>query len=115
LILENLVQNAIEASPSGQSVELEVTHGVDVINIEVRDQGAGLPPGMESRLFMPCSSGKKRGGGIGLAISKQLAQSLDAQLQLIRNTPAGCTFQLIVPVPSPHLTGPGSTHQTLTR
>ncbi|MGC9943241.1 MAG: HAMP domain-containing sensor histidine kinase [Verrucomicrobiota bacterium] len=101
LVLENLVQNGIEATPPGKIVELSVTNGAGAINFEVCDQGTGLPPGTESRLFMPCTSAKKRGAGIGLAISKQLAQSLDAKLELTGNSAAGCTFRLVVPEQSP--------------
>src|ERR1039457_7070277 len=66
LILENLVQNGIEATPPGKGVEVCVTGDAGVFIFEVRDQGSGLPPGKEARLFMPCTSGKKGGGGIGL-------------------------------------------------
>ncbi len=99
LILENLVQNGIEATAPGGSVELHVTGDAGAVHFEVRDQGGGLPPGMESRLFMPCTSGKAGGGGIGLAISKQLAQTLGARLELAVTTSTGCTFRLIVPEP----------------
>jgi two-component system, sensor histidine kinase RegB len=71
-----------------------VTGEGGVIVFEVRDQGPGLPAATQARLFMPCTSGKKGGGGIGLAISKQLAQSLGAQLELTQNSPSGCTFRL---------------------
>jgi signal transduction histidine kinase len=97
LILENLVQNGIEATPPGKGVEVCVTGDDRVVIFEVRDQGSGLPPGMDTRLFMPCTSVKKGGGGIGLAISKQLAQSLGAKLELTGSSPSGCTFRLIVP------------------
>ena len=97
LILENLVQNGIEATPPGKIVEVRVTGEAGAICFETRDQGPGLPPGMEARLFMPGASGKKGGGGIGLAISKQLAQSLGATLELQQSSPAGCSFRLTVP------------------
>jgi len=100
LILENLLQNAMEATGSGKSVELGVTATADRTVFEVRDEGPGLPPGLEARLFMPCTSGKKGGGGIGLAISRQLAQSLGARLELVVNRPTGCMFRLTVR-PSP--------------
>jgi C4-dicarboxylate-specific signal transduction histidine kinase len=74
-----------------------VTGDAGTIDFEVRDQGAGLSPGVEARLFMPCTSGKKGGGGIGLAISKQLAHSLGAKLELTDSSPSGCTFRLSVP------------------
>jgi signal transduction histidine kinase len=100
LILENLVQNAIEATPHGNAVEVVVTGDREALRFAICDQGSGLPPGMETRLFLPCSSEKKGGGGIGLAISKQLAQSLGAKLELTNSGPAGCTFQLVL-APSP--------------
>jgi signal transduction histidine kinase len=100
LILENLVQNGIEACAPGKHVEISATGDAGAVRFEVRDQGSGLPPEMEKRLFMPCASGKKGGGGIGLAISKQLAQALGAKLELAGNTASGCTFRLSVPAPS---------------
>jgi signal transduction histidine kinase len=98
LILENLVQNGIEATAAGQGVAVGVTGDDRAISFEVSDQGGGLPSGMETRLFLPCTSEKKGGGGIGLAISKQLAQSLGAKLELTRSGPSGCTFQLVLPL-----------------
>jgi signal transduction histidine kinase len=97
LILENLVQNAIEATPPGKAVEVRVTGDEGVLNFEVSDHGGGLSQVLQSRLFMPCTSAKKGGGGIGLAISKQLAHSLGAKLELTENSPAGCTFRLRLP------------------
>jgi signal transduction histidine kinase len=99
LILENLVQNGIEATPPGKTVEVRVTGDAGALRFEVRDQGPGLPPGLEGRLFMPGASAKKGGGGIGLAISKQLALSLGATLELQVSSPAGCSFRLTVPRP----------------
>jgi signal transduction histidine kinase len=100
LILENLIQNGIEATPAGKTVEVVIT-GIDgKISFEVRDQGSGLPAGMKTRLFMPCTSVKKGGGGIGLAISNQLAQSLGGQLELADTSSTGCRFRLVVPIQS---------------
>jgi signal transduction histidine kinase len=101
LILENLVQNGIEATPPGKSVEVSVAGHVGNILFEVRDQGPGLPPGMAGRLFLPCTSGKSGGGGIGLAISQQLAKSLGATLELLQSDATGCFFRLSVPQPRP--------------
>jgi signal transduction histidine kinase len=97
LVLENLAQNGIEATPPGKSVEVRVTGDPGVTNFEIRDEGPGLPPGVAARLFMPCASGKRGGGGIGLAISKQLAQSIGATLELTESSPSGCVFRLRMP------------------
>jgi signal transduction histidine kinase len=97
LILENLAQNAIEATPPGKGVEVRVTGEAETIAFAVCDEGAGLPTAVAARLFTPGPSSKKGGGGIGLAISKQLAQSLGAKLELTQSGPSGCSFRLAVP------------------
>ena len=97
LVLENLVQNAIEATPAGKHVELRVTGDTGAAIFEVRDQGPGLPAALAARLFTPVTSGKKGGGGIGLAISKQLAQSLGAELELAASGADGSVFRLTLP------------------
>jgi signal transduction histidine kinase len=99
LILENLVQNAIEATPRGCRVDVRASLVDGTMIFEVKDQGAGLPPGMVERLFKPCVSAKKGGGGIGLAICRQLSQAIGATLELAGSNAAGCVFRLVLPEP----------------
>jgi signal transduction histidine kinase len=99
LILENLVQNAIDATPAGKAVRLAVCTEGDRVLMEVADEGPGLPPEKQTRLFRPCSSHKKGGSGIGLAISQQLANHLGAELSLKCSSSNGCTFRLVLPQP----------------
>jgi signal transduction histidine kinase len=111
LILENLVQNAIEATRSGESVELRAfDHGPNLM-IEVEDHGPGLPSEVAERLFTPCHSSKRGGSGIGLAISRQLAVHLGATLGLKKSTETGCCFQLLLPKRTSR-TDTGSASQT---
>jgi signal transduction histidine kinase len=105
LILENLVQNALEATPAGKDVSLEVAVHDRSVVMEVADQGPGLPPGMEAQLFGPCVSSKRGGGGIGLAISRQLAKHLGAELRLKYTSPQGAAFCLTLPACDPGLSG----------
>lgn len=95
LILVNLVQNALQATPRGKCVRLDARRIDDRIVFEVRDEGPGFPAGQEP--FTPCRSAKEGGTGIGLALSKQLANHLGAALQLKLNTPQGCVFLLAFP------------------
>ena len=97
LILENLAQNAVEASPRGKTVRLAIFAEGRQTVMEVQDEGPGLPPGAEARLFTACGSSKLGGSGIGLAISRQLATHLSADLQLKCSSPQGCTFRLALP------------------
>jgi signal transduction histidine kinase len=100
LILENLAQNAVEASPPGKTVRVAIFAESRHTVMEVQDEGPGLPPGVEARLFTPCDSSKPGGSGIGLAISRQLATHLSAELQLKCSSPQGSTFRLALPRPA---------------
>jgi signal transduction histidine kinase len=97
LILVNLVQNALQATPRGQSVSLLLADSAENLVCEVRDEGPGFPETLADNLFSPCKSTKEGGSGIGLAISKQLANHLGAGLELKRHAPTGCVFVLTVP------------------
>lgn len=97
LILVNLVQNAIEATPSGKQVKLCVRQEAKEIEFDVIDEGNGLRPELEHQLFRPCESSKEGGSGLGLAICKQLARHIGADLKLRRNTANGCVFGLTLP------------------
>jgi len=97
LILENLVQNALEASPPGKTVCVRIFQDGRNVCFEVEDEGQGIPLAVAERLFAPCLSPKKGGSGIGLAISSQLAKHLGAELELKKSSLAGCTFRLALP------------------
>lgn len=97
LILENLIQNAIQATPKGKSVALEVRSHDGMVGLEVRDQGPGIPETYREQLFKPCTSTKEKGSGIGLAISKQLANYLGAELNLKSSSHEGSVFILLLP------------------
>lgn len=94
LILENVLRNAIEATPRGRDVRLEVLPAEGGMLWRVEDQGPGMPESTRETLFQPCRSTKAGGHGIGLAISQQLARHLGAELDLVRNAADGCVFAL---------------------
>jgi signal transduction histidine kinase len=97
LILENLIQNAVQATPPGKSVQVNLRPGPAGVLCEVRDEGPGVPARALGDLFTPCASSKAGGTGIGLAISKQLANHLGAALDLTSNSVQGCLFTLAIP------------------
>ena len=98
LVLVNLIENALQATPSGKNVALTISAVDHRIVFEVRDEGGGFPA--DAPLFMPCRSSKEGGTGIGLALCKQLANHLGAELELTASTPAGCVFALRLLVPA---------------
>jgi len=97
LVLANLITNAIEASASGATVALEARRVGDNAEFMVRDAGAGLPQAVQDALFRPVRSQKRAGGGVGLAISHRLAKHAGGELSLVRSSPEGTLFRLVVP------------------
>lgn len=96
LILENLVTNAIQATPPGKSVTVTMSCRSTAVDFEIRDEGNGVPPEMKTRLFTPIRSTKPDGLGMGLAISKQLADHLGAELELRSSSQQGAVFGLLI-------------------
>jgi signal transduction histidine kinase len=97
LILENLLKNAIQATPRGRVVRLVIALEGDAVAFEVRDEGLGVPTELQAKLFTPCRSSRKGGHGIGLAICKQLANHLEAALELKSTSASGSVFALRLP------------------
>lgn len=99
LVLTNLLANAIEASPRGARVSLEVrgTENSAAVEFFVCDAGGGVPAAVRGALFRPLHSAKPGGGGVGLAISRQLARHAGGDLELIRSDGSGTVFRLRVP------------------
>lgn len=98
LILVNLLENAIRATPAGKAVVLTFYRESGRLLFRVHDQGGGFPDHLRNSLFLPCKSTRDGGSGIGLAISKQLAEHLGASLELVESGVEGCTFELGLPL-----------------
>ena len=94
LILENLAQNALEASEQDGLVTVRVSETSGMTVFDVSDTGGGLPEAMKATLFQPGQTSKEQGSGLGLAISGQLAASMGAKLALAKSDENGTTFQL---------------------
>ena len=92
-ILTLLVENAFEAQPT-TSVILSARMVNNKLSIFVKDSSGGIPDSEKEFLFEPSKSRKKRGTGLGLAISRQLALSIDAELNLIKTDTKGSTFSI---------------------
>jgi signal transduction histidine kinase len=97
LVVVNLLGNAIEASPAGTEVRLDARSAPGGVEFSITDHGAGLPEAIRHGLFRPVRSTKAGGGGIGLAISYQLARHAGGELTLVRSDAAGTVFRLVVP------------------
>jgi signal transduction histidine kinase len=73
--LDNLLRNAVEASPAGTSVEIRVGDDGRAAIVQVEDHGAGIEPARAAELFEPFFTTKPDGTGLGLAISRAIARA----------------------------------------
>ncbi|MBX3745319.1 MAG: HAMP domain-containing histidine kinase [Verrucomicrobiae bacterium] len=96
LLLSNLVENAVEATPSGREVRIRLG-GDGGWSCEVMDEGGGLAAEARQRLFQPQSSRKEGGSGVGLAITRQLALALGGTVRLVSTGPGGTVFRVEIP------------------
>ncbi len=102
-----LVDNAIEHSPTGGTVTLELAARDGQAVIAVGDQGPGVPPAERERIFEPFARlpGERRsthGSGLGLAIARQLARRHDGDLTVDDAPGGGARFALWLPLLASH-------------
>jgi signal transduction histidine kinase len=97
LIISNLVTNSCEASERGSSVHVDILRKGGLTEFAVSDRGRGISAAQRARLFLPTTSTKPHGSGIGLAVSRNLAQHVRATLELEETGPAGTVFVLKIP------------------
>jgi len=96
-VILNLVQNAIQASPRGGRVRLSIRQGPDWVQVEVADQGAGIPREHWDKLFFPFFTTKRGGTGLGLAISNKIVEAHGGTLELVKSNENGTTFRVLLP------------------
>lgn len=97
-VLINLVRNAVDAAQeTGGRVFVRHERNMSTVSIIVRDEGPGLSN--TANLFVPFFTTKRGGSGIGLVLSRQIAEAHDGSVTL-RNAPdgAGCEAKLTLPI-----------------
>jgi len=73
--IDNLLKNAVEASPSGATVRVSVREDVGRAVVAVEDCGAGVPEDRLAELFAPFFTTKALGTGLGLTVSRAVAKA----------------------------------------
>lgn len=94
--LENVVQNSIEAMPSGGRLAVHTRAASEAMEISIEDSGPGVPEQEEKHIFLPFYSTKERGMGLGLPIAGRIMQQHQGELRLATGGP-GSKFVLKIP------------------
>jgi signal transduction histidine kinase len=100
-LVSNLVRNAAEALPIGGTlcVRLRALGGMG--RLTVADNGRGIPPAIQARLFEAFQSDKaEAGNGLGLWISKTIVEKHGGQIRW-RSSTRGTTFTVLFPLEGP--------------
>lgn len=96
--LINLLENALQASPADQRVELKLGGvGSPFAAFEISDSGAGIPEAARERLFEPFFTTRGEGSGLGLAIVRQVAEAHGGWVEWSPRNEGGSVFRLFLP------------------
>jgi signal transduction histidine kinase len=100
-VLANLLGNAAVAQGVGDvAVAVEVDADGAAVRLRVRDRGPGVAPEVRARLFEPFFTTRANGTGLGLAVSRRIAEAHGGSLQLVEAPGPGATFELRLPIAS---------------
>ena len=103
-ILVNLLSNAVRHTPTGSTLTLSVSARKSLLEFRVADQGPGVPEAIRAGVFEPFERFDPHSGmgtGLGLPVSRRLAQVLGGELTVERSGPSGATFLLTLPLLPP--------------
>jgi two-component system, NtrC family, nitrogen regulation sensor histidine kinase NtrY len=99
-VMINLLDNAITAVNGGGRVVIDLSYDsiLQMVRIEVADNGKGIPPDHKVRMFEPYFSTKRQGTGLGLAIVSTIITDHNGFIRVQDNHPRGTKFIIELPV-----------------
>jgi signal transduction histidine kinase len=105
-IVANLVSNAIKYNHRGGRVVINLQAADGQARLAVHDDGPGIARELQALLFEPferltAASGTTKGTGLGLAVSRQLAQAMGGTIELASDSGRGACFTLQLPLAEP--------------
>ena len=99
-VFMNLLNNAIDAIAKDGRIEVVTRPQQETIEVEIRDDGPGIPKGAESKIFDPFYTTKHngKGTGLGLSITYSIIEKMGGSLRFERRDPHGTAFFVNIPV-----------------
>lgn len=98
-LLYNIIENAIKYNVAGGSIDIRSIATSKNLTLEVADSGIGMTDDQKRKIFdlfyQADGSRSVEGFGIGLSLSKQIAESLGAKIKVLDNVPQGSKFLII--------------------
>jgi heavy metal sensor kinase len=100
----NVLQNAVQHTPTGGSVAVDIHQEPAAVRIRVTDEGPGIPAGDQQRIFdrfvQLDAARRGQGAGLGLPIARWIAEAHKGTLVLEHSGPEGSTFCVWLPTPA---------------
>ncbi|MCD4654384.1 HAMP domain-containing protein [bacterium] len=95
----NLIDNAMESMKEGGLLTIKTEHDLanNKVQIEIVDEGIGIPDRDKNKLFLPYFSTKGAGSGLGLAICNRIVTDHNGCIRVVDNTPVGTRFIIDLP------------------
>lgn len=104
-VLRNLFSNAVKYSPAGSTIRCTLRHIDDALELEVADQGMGIPAEDIDKLFTPffraSNSTGTQGTGLGLSIVREFVEMHGGSVSVRSTLGQGSTFTVRLPLPQP--------------
>lgn len=96
--LANLVNNAIEASQTGQSVSIRLLKRNNMALIRIKDYGKGMDKDTIKHLFIPFYSKKSSGTGLGMAVARKIIEEHNGQITVKSRPSHGTKIAIHLPL-----------------
>ena len=99
-VMINLIKNSLAAIEKEGEIRIETGFDpkLQMVRVEVSDNGCGIPEEDKGRLFEPYFSTKKMGTGLGLTIVNAIISDHNGYIRVRDNQPRGTTFLIELPV-----------------
>jgi two-component system sensor histidine kinase SenX3 len=100
----NLLDNSVKYSADQKQIDVRVERINGFVELTVADQGIGIPPAEQQKIFDKFYRGSEpsirriRGSGIGLAITKHVAEMHGGEVTVKSESGKGSTFTLRIPI-----------------
>jgi len=97
-VIENVCKNAIDAMAGSGQITINAQSAGNLVHIDIRDTGKGIPPSKFKTVFKPGYTTKKRGWGLGLSLAKRIIEEYHKGKIFVKDSEAGkgTTFRVVL-------------------